>query len=340
MKPEPDTLISICEQTLPSFLADPSPAGAFARQACPRRLVYDQNTYHNYRHIALSSFTAYQMALANFAYGGGIDLTSRDIFYALGTYIDSGCPCYLLAGGLAEALFRSDLPDRFSFSEFKLPHESMIFILPKGALPGDEGEIAAIGFSRVKKQNPSPAGPRFPVLQSNYDGICFFAFENTGASYARSVTFDEIIVGGEPERESDNYYPMIAFGGADNEGLHYAQIPGEEVQASSVILNRIITLGAMLILYLNTPKPFIIDEKLTRKPKVKKGRTIEALYSPPVIDFPSGITPHSSGAANGSGKASHVRRGHFRTYRHSRYIAKHGQIEWIAPTAIHPDREH
>jgi hypothetical protein len=129
--------------------------------------------------------------------------------------------------------------------------------------------------------------------------------------------------------------------------LKFIPEAAEAADFDSSFNERILRLGILLLLYLNTPhgsEAASRPDVQIRPASIHKGKPREALWAPNVLklsedskfSIPPAALPHGHAKNTIPGRTlrEHIRRGHFRVYRNDRFTRAKGNWQWIAPTWV------
>jgi hypothetical protein len=153
-----------------------------------------------------------------------------------------------------------------------------------------------------------------------------------GAAYCSTLGLDE------PIREGTNphgHIPSVVLGESGELEIR----PAPEAGGT---LATILRLGLLFLLWANSPSGELPPARLIRKERNKHGTHRPALWSAPILDLRESSSPHGRPTPSSSADAMkrvtpHVRRGHFRTYFHKRFVNVRHRCTWIAPMRVGHD---
>jgi hypothetical protein len=268
-------------------------------------------------------------ALTGFRQQGTDPHTSGPIAYlALSRLGSLDVPTYFVGREMADALMRTDLPEKFTLEDLRWPLPALQICLPEGVLVDSIGHsyttmvIAQVDEGQSYRLVPGieDAGVIAPAT-----AIVTLAYSPTAigtACWHHELNSDPVSIG-----SVDQFVRPLS---RSEENADSDRISKEFADTC-----RRLAIQVMLAM---VARPEMIEiEALARPPKVKGGKEIHpGLWNPNFIGraYRSKITSNQEeGDSEDGKKRTHWRRGHFRNYLVSRGF-KEDKVLWIEPILV------
>jgi hypothetical protein len=298
-----------------------------------RRYSDSSGRFHSTLRLALSAVSASVL----FRNGARSDIVLTRHYLSCVTWGNSGCPILFPEKSLLDALLLSDVPDMLVPSSLHMPHPGVAFTLPRGAIPAEKGDLTHILIAQTERDF------RDPVTHESYTGpghLHFDGISEDGLVYSLGIDPTQPLAQVYQEDFREHAYLY-------NPSLGTLKFVDATEGFNASCNHRILRLGILLLLYLNTPhgaESAARPDVLIRPASTHKGKTKDALWAPNVLKLSedSKFTIPKDEFSHGQAKTpipgrtlrKHIRRGHFRVYRDERFTRVKGNWQWIAPTWV------
>lgn len=313
--------------------------------------------YHSPRNVA----TSLAASMLELIYSGSIlkaPTASRLIYPGLHGLIQRRMPMFFLAPDFLQAILRTDFDHDIDWTTLKLPYESGILVLPRGAMvhPTD-GEVQYIYYTRDKAGiNPGPLG--LPPVEFADDGFSFVAMcavegdviwfdAHFTKSHRATVRFHNLFyrAPGEPMPTFQLVEKNLTWASRQSEVVPDAvvvekNLTGWESDLATSEADFLERLGVILfgtLLAMNARPNLITREKFTHAVKDKRGVRRE-WWSPNIIGEHYRSPKQSPGTGTHASPRLHWRRGHFRNQPFGPGRSERKQI-WLEPVMVGVETE-
>lgn len=252
--------------------------------------------------------------------------TSIHIYKIMGTLAPLSVPTYFVGKDCIHALINTDLPKDFSLKEMPWPMDALVFVIPEGVLTSPEGSITTIVVGRLTAQDYS-----IPISWDNV--FLDTALKTEGVKhFEESVAVLGLTDAGKvytwqaPLNDQSIHDAAIVCATGAQIGMEEGLDSNEQIFVTSNLPR---TTFQLILAMLAAPE-LIEKESCERPAKVKKGKTIDALWTP---NFFGRAYRRHEGHGEGISPRMHWRRGHF---RHQRYGPGFASIRvlWIRPVLV------